>query len=146
MADESVANRRAEIIASYGLYMAELRAPGPSWEVTPLAPGGEPGWSARHAAEHVARAGAYVIAGMAQALGIDGPPQQHSFADANAAIAAMPGVHDALMDVLNHIHDDQLLVERDYGPLGVTSFGAVLVVLADHYRDHANQLRALRGS
>jgi hypothetical protein len=147
MADKNTAALSADIAKAYDVYMAELKQAGPTWDRKPAgAKEGEAAWCAREVAEHIAGAAGFFASGIARAINATAAaPQRHSLADANAAVAAMPGIQAALLEVVSQVPDGQLSPELEFGPLGKTSLGGVLGILAHHYGDHANQLKTLRG-
>ena len=147
MAEATADGLRADIATAYGEYTAELKLAGPNWETKPAAgKEGEAAWSARQVAEHLAGASGFFGGGIAKAIGVQaGPPSQPSFADVAAALAATPGAHAGLMSVVDKVQDSQLGAEMEFGPLGKTTLGNVVGVVAYHLRDHANQLKTLRG-
>lgn len=146
MANTRAAALRAAIAEAYATYMAELRQVGGVWEKKPAAGEGEDAWSARQVAEHVAGACGFFGAGIAKAIGAEGPGRTYSeLPNAEAAAAHMPGAFDALMGICHMVKDDLLDQEMEFGPLGRASLERVLEVAAYHFNDHAGQLRALRG-
>ncbi|MFN0146332.1 MAG: DinB family protein [Dehalococcoidia bacterium] len=148
MAETTASGLRADIATAFGDYTAELKLAGPHWERKPAAStGGEDGWSARQVAEHIAGASGFFAGGIAKAAGLQaGAPSQPSFADVDAALAATPGAHAGLMSVVDKVQDSQLGAEMEFGPLGKTTLGQVIGVVAYHLNDHAKQLKSLRGA
>ena len=139
---------RADIAAAFGEYMSELVRSGPVWEAQPASgKEGEAAWSARQVAEHIGQATGFFGAAVAKATGTTGPGMSSpKFADVTEAATATPGAHLGLAAVADHVQDSHLGAEiKNFGPLGDTNVGAVLGVVAYHYRDHASQLRTLRG-
>ena len=148
MSDITAAGLRSDIATAFGEYMAELVQAGPVWETKPAeVKAGEAAWSPRQVAEHIGQATGFFGAGIAKAINVQaGPISSPQFADVAAAAAATPGGHLELVGVLVQVQDSQLGAEiKQFGPLGDTTLGNVIGVVAYHYRDHANQLRTLRG-
>ena len=147
MADATTSSLKAEIAKAYDEFSAELSLAGPKWEAKPAAgKEGEEAWCARQVAEHLAGACGFFGAGIGKAIGVQAPAmQQFSFADSAAATAAMPGAHANLMSVVNQVQDSQLATEVEFGPLGKMTIGNVVGIVALHLRDHAGQLKTLRG-
>jgi hypothetical protein len=137
---------RADIARAYDEYMAELKQHGPNWEKKPTdGKEGEASWCARQVAEHLAGASGFFAMGIGRATGIQAPAAgQFSFATASDAAAAMPGAHAGLMSVVDKVTDEQLATETEFGPLGKTTIGNVVGIVAYHLRDHAAQLKSLR--
>jgi DinB superfamily len=148
MAEVTAAGLKADVHKAYEEYAAELKLAGPHWEVKPASGNeGEEAWCARQVAEHIAGASGFFGGGIGKAAGIDAPRgQQFQFADAAAALAATPGAHANLMSVVNQLQDSHLGAEMEFGPLGKTTVGQVVGVVAYHLRDHAMQLKSLRGA
>jgi hypothetical protein len=147
MADATANGLRADVAKAYDEYTAELKLAGPSWEKKPAGgKEGEEGWCARQVAEHIANASGAFAAGIGRAIGVQAPrPQQSEFADAAAASAAMPGAHQNLMGIIDQVQDSQLGTELEFGPLGKRTLGEIVGIVAYHLRDHAAQLKTLRG-
>lgn len=148
MTEVTAQGLRSDIATAFGEYMAELVQAGPSWEAKPSGSAdGEGAWSARQVAEHIAQAGGFFGMAIGKAAGAQGPAMSSpQFSDVAAAAAATPVSHLGLWEVSQHVQDSHLGAEiKNFGPLGDTNLGAVMGVVAYHYRDHANQLRALRG-
>ena len=147
MSDITPDGLRADIATAFGEYMTQLIQAGPSWEKSPAAPAdGDAGWSARQVAEHIGGAGGFFGGFIAKLIGATGPTaSQPTDADAATAAAAAPAAHLSLMGVVDQVTPAQLGMETEFGPLGKTTLGNVIGVVAYHYRDHANQLTALRG-
>ncbi len=137
---------RADITRAYAEYTTELTDQGANWEVKPAAgKEGEAAWCAREVAEHLAGSSGFFAGGIAKAIGVTAPAmQKFELADAHAAIAAMPAAHAGLMGVVNQVQDSQLAAEVEFGPLGKTTIGNVVGIVAYHLRDHAAQIKALR--
>jgi hypothetical protein len=135
------------INSAYHTYMAQLVLAGEGWETKPTAGGsGEDAWCARQVAEHICGSGGFFAAGIAKAIGAQAaPPAASVLANVDEAVAAMPGAHSKLTNVMREVKADQLSMEVEFGPLGKTSLEAVLGVVAYHYNDHASQLKTLRG-
>ena len=147
MAEATTESLKADIAAAYDTYMLELNQAGPHWERKPAgSAGGEDAWCARQVAEHLVGAAAFFGSGIANAVGVAGPtPSRVTLADGAAAVAAMPPAHDGLMAVIGQVSDAQLSNEMELGPLGKTTVGGVMGVVAYHLNDQANQLKTLRG-
>lgn len=138
----------SDIEAAYAEYMTELKLAGPNWEKKPAAgKEGEAAWCAKEVAEHVASAGGFFGMSIAKAAGhADVPsPARPSFATADEAFAGTPAEHAKVVAAAVHVTPEQAAMETEFGPLGKTTIGAVLGVVSYHLRDHAGQLKALRG-
>ena len=144
----TAAEASAAIDAGFATYMSELEQCGSVWETRPSgAAEGEAAWCARQVAEHIAGAGPFFGAGIAQAIGVSGPtlaPIQ--LADVPAAVSETKRTHGLLMDVVAQVKDDQLRMEIDHPRLGKQTLGGILGILSYHLNDHANQLKTLRAS
>lgn len=148
MADMTVTGLKTDITKAFDSYVGELKqhVPG-SWEKKPGGHAdGEAAWSARQVAEHVAGSSGFFAAGIARATGAIHPRAQgqFSFADPAEAASGTPGAYYSLMGVINQVTDDQLGKEVEFGPLGKTTIGNVIGIVAYHFNDHANQLKSLR--
>ena len=143
---KSIDDIRNDIAASFALYAAELAKAGPAWDRKPAnAAEGEEAWCARQVAEHIAGAGLFFGAGIAQAIGVT-PPQLEriELASADQAVLKTKETHAALMAVVAQASDAQLAVESDYPRLGKHTLGGILGIVDHHLRDHASQLETLR--
>jgi hypothetical protein len=142
----TAAEATAAISAAFDTYVAELQQAGAVWDKKPTAAGeGEDAWCARQVAEHLAGAGPFFGAGLAQALGIDGPALARiELPDASGALAETQRTHGLLMGVVNKIDDNQLSIEIDHPRLGKQTVAGILGILSSHLNDHANQLKTLR--
>ncbi|MBA4180400.1 MAG: hypothetical protein C0506_07420 [Anaerolinea sp.] len=147
MTEKTAASVRAEIQAAHQAYMAELKQAGAVWDVKPPAGGeGEEAWSARQVAEHIAGANLFFGAGIAQAIGAAAPAMARmELASAADAVARTTETHAALATVVADVKDSQLGMDIDHPRLGKQTLGGILGIVAYHYQDHANQLKALRG-
>lgn len=145
MAETTADGLRADIVKAYDEYTAELKQHGAGWEKKPAGGEGEAAWCAREVAQHVAEACGFFGSSIAKVIGVDGPAMGRvQFADAPAAIAAMPAAHAGLASVIDKVQDSHLATETEFGPLGKTNLGAVIGIVSYHLRDHASQLKALR--
>ena len=137
----------ASIDSAYHTYMAELVLAGADWEKNPEAGGaGEDAWCARQVAEHICGSGGFFASGIAKAAGLDAARSAPLvLATAMEAVAAMPGAHAKLGAVLAQLTPEHLAIEMEFGALGKTNVEKVFGVVSYHYRDHANQLKTLRG-
>jgi hypothetical protein len=147
MADQTAQSIRSNLAKNFDTYMAELKLAGPHWETKPSGSAdGEKAWCARQVAEHIAGAGRFFGAGIAQAIAVSGPtPAPVSLASAADAIPATQASQDDLMKVANQVRDDQLVMEINHPQLGKQTLGSILGILVSHLDDHANQLKTLRG-
>ena len=146
MAEATISSVKANVIAAFESYIAELKQAAPHWERKPAAGGeGEDAWSARQVAEHIAGSGPFFAAGIAQAIGVPGPtPAPVSLPDPRDAVVATEGGHAALMGVVDQVKDEQLSMPIDHPRLGKQTLGGVIGIVAYHLNDHAGQLKALR--
>jgi hypothetical protein len=137
---------RSELGTAFDEYVAELEQAGAHWERKPVGGEGEDAWCARQVAEHIAGAALFFGAGIAQAIGVQGPALERvELADASAAAAKTRANHALLMGVVGQVQDGQLPQEIDHPRLGKQTLGGILGIVTYHHRDHAQQLRALRG-
>ena len=141
---ESIAS---ELTAGCGEYTAQLKlVTDAEWERKP-APGGEgeDAWSARQVAEHVQGACGFFGNAAAKVAGFDGPGRTYSeLPTVAAAIDGLPAAFGALQAVVTKLSAENLAAEVD-APWGKTTLGGLLGGSAAHFKDHANQLKALRG-
>ena len=137
----------ASINSAYHTYMAELVLAGADWEKKPAGAGsGEDAWSARQVAEHICGSGGFFAAGVARAIGAKAaPPAPSVLTNVAEAVAAMPSAHAKLTAVLAQLKSEQLEIEMEFGPLGKTNVEKVFGIVSYHYKDHASQLKTLRG-
>jgi hypothetical protein len=136
---------RNEIASAFDGYMAELEQAGPHWDRKPSVGEGEDAWCARQVAEHIAGAGPYFGAGIAQAIGVQGPtPAPIQLPDPGAARIKTRENHGLLMDVVAQVKDEHLSMEVNHPRLGQQTLGGILGIVTYHLKDHASQLRALR--
>jgi DinB superfamily len=144
---ETVASIREKVEQGLAAYTGELRQAGPHWETKPAgSPEGEAAWNARQVAEHVAGAGTFFAAGVAGAVGAEGPERrQFQFASADEAIPATESSYEAFLGVVDKVTDAQLAVEFDHPRLGKQTVGGIIGIVAHHLNDHAGQLKTLRG-
>lgn len=146
MADKTAAEALAELEAAHGVYMAELKQAGSAWETKPSAGEGEEGWSSRQVAEHISGANLFFGAGIAQAIGVTAPAMARAeLATAADAVAKTAETHAVLAGVVAQVKDAQLGMEIDHPRLGKQTVGGIIGVVTYHYKDHANQLKTLRG-
>lgn len=143
----TAAEIRESIDKNFATYMSELEQAGPVWEKKPEGSAdGEAAWCAREVAEHIAGAGPFFGAGIAQAIGVSGPtPSRMSFPTAAEAIAGTKAAHGQLMDVVAQVKDEHMGMEIDHPRLGKQTLGGILGIVAYHLTDHAGQLKTLRG-
>jgi len=143
----TAAEAKSAIESAFSTYIAELAKAGPVWETKPEGSAdGEAAWSARQVAEHIASAGPFFGAGIAQAIGVTGPAvAQVQLPDASGAVAETTRLHGLLMDVVAQVKDDQIAMEIDHPRLGKQTLGGILGIVSHHLGDHANQLKTLRG-
>lgn len=143
----TAAEAQAAIAAAFESYISELAQAASVWETKPSgAAEGEDAWCARQVAEHIAGAGPFFGMGIARACGIDGPtPARISLPDAAAAVEETKRCHGQLVDVISKVTDDQMGIEFEAGQLGKQSVGGLMGVVSYHLKDHANQLKTLRG-
>jgi hypothetical protein len=147
MAETTVASVTADITSSFDTYIAELKQAQAVWEAKPAAGEGETARSARQVAEHIAGAGSFFAAGIAGAVGVQPPAmQQFQLASASEAVTATEGSHGSLMAVVAQIKDTQLAQEIDHPRLGKQTVAGLLGIVSYHLKDHANQLKTLRGA
>ncbi len=138
---------RESIDKNFASYFAELEQVGPVWDKKPEGGAeGEDAWCAREVAEHIAGSGPFFGAGIAQAIGVDGPtPARMSFPTHSEAVSETKRTHGLLMDVVAKVTDEHVSQEIDHPRLGKQTIGGVLGIVAHHLTDHAGQLKTLRG-
>ena len=143
----SAAEAHSAISAAFDTYIAELARAAAVWDQKPAnSAEGEDAWCARQVAEHIAGSGPFFGAGIAQAVGVDGPvPARVEFPDPSNAVAETTRTHGLLMDVVSKLNDDHLAIEIDHPRLGKQTVGSVLGIVSGHITDHANQLKTLCG-
>jgi hypothetical protein len=143
----TAAEIRETIEKNFAAYLAELEQAGGVWEKKPGgAADGEAAWCAREVAEHIAGAGPFFGAGIAQAISVSGPtPSRMSFPTHSEAIDQTKQAHGLLMDVVTKVTDDHMGMEVDHPRLGKQTLGGILGIVAYHLTDHAGQLKTLRG-
>lgn len=143
----TAAEAKSAIESAYETYAAELAQAAPVWEIKPAAGEGEDAWCARQVAEHIAGSGPFFAAGLASAIGVEGPTLARiELPDASGAPAETQRTHGILMNVVSQISDDQMAIEIDHPRLGKQTVGGILGILSYHLNDHANQLKTLRSS
>jgi hypothetical protein len=144
---DTAASVRDTIVRNYETYAAELKLAGPNWERKPQGGGeGEEAWCARQVAEHIAGAAPFFGNGIAAAIGAQGPQmQRYPFASASDATSVTADAQKAFMGVVSGVTDAQMSMEIDHPRLGKQTLGGILAIVANHYLDHANQLKTLRG-
>jgi len=144
---DTAASVRDTIVRNYETYAAELKLAGPNWERKPQGGGeGEDAWNARQVAEHIAGAATFFANGIAMAIGAQGPQvQRYAFPSAGEATSTTAEAQKAFMGVAGNVTDAQMATEIDHPRLGKQTLGGILAIVANHYVDHANQLRTLRG-
>jgi hypothetical protein len=140
----SVQELRNGIKQSYDIYVAELKLAGPVWEKKPGTGEGEEAWSARQVAEHITGTARFFAVALIRTLGgtaeRSAPPEHPSLDNALGGTEQSFAELDA---VVAGISDDQLALETKFGERSVES---VLGIVIEHYKDHAGQLKTLRGS
>ncbi len=138
---------RESIEKNFASYLAELEQVGAVWDKKPAgAAEGEDAWCAREVAEHIASSGPFFGAGIAQAIGVDGPtPARMAFPTHAEAVSETKRTHALLMDVAAKVTDEHIGQEVDHPRLGKQTIGSVLGIVAHHLTDHAGQLKTLRG-
>ena len=143
---ETAAEAHSAIAAAFETYIGELAVAAPVWNQKPDgAAEGEDAWCARQVAEHIAGSGPFFAAGIAQAIGVDGPvPARVQLPDPADAVDETQRTHGLLMDVLAQLNDDHLAIEVDHPRLGKHTVGGILDIVSGHIADHANQLKTLR--
>ena len=147
MAEATIASVTADMNASFNTYVAELKQAQSVWETKPAAGDGEEAWSSRQVAEHIAGATTFFTGRIAAAVGVQpSAPQQFQFGSASEALTATEGAYGSLMAVAAHVKDAQLADEIELPRLGKHTVGGLLALIAYHMKDHANQLKTLRGA
>ena len=142
----TAAEAHSAISAAFETYIGELAIAASAWDLKPAAAAeGEDAWSARQVAEHIAGSGPFFGAGIAQAVGVDGPvPARVEFPDHSIAVEETRRTHGLLMDVIAQLNDAHLAIEVDHPRLGKHTVGGILDIVSGHIADHANQLKTLR--
>lgn len=147
MAEATIASVTADLTSSFDTYIAELKQAQSVWEIKPDAGNGEEAWSARQVAEHIAGASTFFAGRVAGAVGVQPPAaQQFQLASASEALTATEGAYGSLMAVVAQVKDAQLVEEIDLPRIGKHTVGSLLGIVAYHMKDHANQLKTLRGA
>ena len=143
----TAAEAKSAISDSFDVYIAQLAQSASVWEQRPAnAAEGEDAWCARQVAEHIAGAGPFFGAGLAQAIGVT-PPQLEriQLPDPSKAVEETKRTHALLMGVVDQMKDEHLGQEVDHPRLGKQTLGGILTIVSGHLRDHANQLKTLCG-
>lgn len=139
---------QADIAKGYDVYLAELKQHTTAgWETKPAGGAeGEAAWCARQVAEHLTGSAGFFAMGIGRAIGVKAAAMpQYSFAHPEQAVAALPAAHANLMAIVGQVPEANLAKELEFGPLGKTTIGGVIGIVAYHLNDHANQLKTLRG-
>jgi len=138
----------ADINGAFDAYMTELRqSPAALWETKPSgAAEGEEAWSARQVAEHLAGAATFFGAGIAMFVQVPGPERAAaSYPTVDEAVKGTPEAHEKLLSVVRNIPPEKLAMEIEAPRLGKNTVSGFLGIIAHHLRDHAGQLKTLRG-
>ncbi|MCC6268686.1 MAG: DinB family protein [Dehalococcoidia bacterium] len=144
----SAAEAKSTIESNFAAYLAELEQCASVWDKKPAgAAEGEAAWCARQVAEHIAGAGPFFAAGIANAIGVTPPAlSRPAFPDLATGIAETKRSQAALIEVVSQVQDAQLTQEIENPRLGKQPIAGILGILAGHLADHANQLKTLRGA
>lgn len=138
----------SETESNLAAYLEELKLSGPHWETKPESGEGEDAWSPRQVAEHLAGAATFFAAGIAFNLKLEGPERAPAVCEtAEAAATATERNHEALLKVMRQVRDeqlDQIVVAPQLG--GEIPLERVMLIIPAHLKDHAQQLRTLRGA
>jgi hypothetical protein len=136
---------RRDLDAGFNSYLAELQQAGPNWDRKPLAGEGEDAWSARQVAEHIAGSLRFFGAGIARALGVEGPAlQRFELPSVDQAVTATRDANDAFMSVVGRVSEESLAAEIEDPRMGKFTVESILGIAVNHFGDHRNQLKALR--
>lgn len=143
----TAAEARSAISDSFEVYISQLAKAGRVWEQKPAGGAeGEEAWSARQVAEHIAGAGPFFGAGIAQAIGVTPPPLARvEFPDFTKAVAETTRLHGLFMAVADQLTDAQVDQEVDLPRLGKQTLGGILAMVSGHLQDHASQIKTLCG-
>ena len=146
MSETTVSSLGSELASACDEYLAELRQVGAdAWERKPSAGEGEEAWSARLVAEHVQGACGFFGNAIGKAAGIEGPGRTYSeLPTPVAAVDGLPPAIAALQAVVAKLDEATLAIEAD-APWGKSTVGGIVRGAGTHFRDHANQIRTLRG-
>jgi len=146
MSETTVSSLGSELASACDEYLAELRQVGAdAWERKPSAGEGEEAWSARLVAEHVQGACGFFGNAIGKAAGIEGPGRTYSeLPTPVAAVDGLPPAIAALQAVVAKLDEAKLAIEAD-APWGKSTVGGIVRGAGTHFRDHANQIRTLRG-
>ncbi len=146
MSETTVSSLGSELASACDEYLAELRQVGAdAWERKPSAGEGEEAWSARLVAEHVQGACGFFGNAIGKAAGIEGPGRTYSeLPPPVAAVDGLPPAIAALQAVVAKLDEAKLAIEAD-APWGKSTVGGIVRGAGSHFRDHANQIRTLRG-
>lgn len=146
MSEVTVSSLGSELASACQEYLAELQQVGAeTWERKPAAGEGEEAWSARQVAEHVQGACGFFGNAIGKAAGIDGPGRTYSeLLTPAAAVEGLPPAIAALQAVIANLDEAKLAIAAD-APWGKSTVGGIVRGAGSHFRDHANQIRTLRG-
>jgi hypothetical protein len=133
---------RADLAAARADFAEALRAAAASWERQPAVGEGEDAWSPRRAAEHCIAADVAYASAVCIACGYPGLERwQASYptaADAEAGLREAAALADGR---LKYVTEKDLLMKNERG----YSVADMIKASADHFRDHAAQVRAAAG-
>lgn len=116
-----------------------------TWEVKPPSADGEDAWSPKEVAQHVIGAHRFFTNLIVQACGA--PPLERAAVDvstpasAAAALARISAADDALLRYVSEADLSKTFAHPRRGPMTVEQF---MQLMADHMRDHINQMLAVR--
>lgn len=146
MAEATLESMRADVDAAFERYMDELKQSGANWETKPAAAEGEANWCAREVAEHIAGSGPYFGVAVAKAIGVEGPRmQRYQLESAGVALSKTEESHALLVGILEQLSQEQLATRVEKSPIGETTVAGLVGVVTHHLKDHAGQLKTLRG-
>ena len=146
MAEKTLAERQQTLETNHQLFLAELQQADAVWQVKPSSGEGEAAWSAQEVGQHCAGSALFFGKVIAEAAGLAPlTPEKMAFANASEAVAGSQRTYASLAAVVSKLSDTQLTMEVPTPMFGTQTLGWLLGTVAYHYKDHAQQLKTLRG-
>jgi hypothetical protein len=130
---------RADLAAARREFEDAVRAAGDAWERKPSSGEGEDAWSPRQAAEHCIGADVAYATAVCVACGYPGLERwQGSYETPEAALEGFAQARALSEGRLKYVTDKDLLMKNERG----YSVEQIMAASAQHFRDHAAQIRA----
>ena len=132
---------RADLAAAKQEFEEALKAAGEGWERKPASGEGEDAWSPRQAAEHCIGADVGYATAVCLACGYPGLERwQGSYATPEEALAGFGEARALSEGRLKYVTEKDLAMQNQRG----YSVEQMIAANAQHFRDHAAQIRAAR--